>query len=180
MSNDINVKMKSEGVFFAQGPLVNIGDREIRFLQEKVRHTPRKSIRLCAHKGVEDTLHEMFILHSKETYVRPHKHPDKSVSYHIIQGAADLVLFNETGGIIEVIPMGAYGTGRVFFYRLNATYYYTPLVRSDFFLFHETTNGPFKPSDTVYAPWAAEEGDTESVRRFQRELLLKVDQASQK
>ena len=170
-----NIKIESDAVFFVKDSFVKIGNQEINFLKEKVSHNNRKSIRLCMHTNIADSVHEMFILHSRETYIRPHKHPNKDVSYHIIEGIMDMVVFDEKGVIVDVIPMGEYGTGRHFYYRLNEVYYYTPLVRSDFLLFHETINGPFKPSDTIYAPWAVVGDDPIAAVQFQKELVSKVD-----
>lgn len=176
MNDIMDFKIESEGVFYVKDSLVEIGDQEIKFLKEKVGQSRRKSVRLCMHKDIEESVHEMLILHSRETYVRPHKHPKKDVSYHVIEGIADMVVFDEKGGIIDVIALGEYRTGRNYFCRLNEVYYYTPFVRSDFLLFHETINGPFKPSGTVYAPWAAVPSDPIAVAQFREELTLKVDE----
>lgn len=176
MTKNLNLRGESDAVFFVKDSFVKIGDQEIGFLKQKVQHSHRKSIRLCMHRELTDPVHEMFILHSKEAYIRPHKHPGKHISYHVIEGAADLILFDEAGNIVDVIPLGEYGRGCHFYYRLNEVYYYTPLVRSDFFLFHETINGPFKPLEAVYASWAAEVDDDVAVDRFQRDLLSRVEE----
>ncbi len=175
MTTPINMRIEGEGVFFGTDSIVKIGEGEINFLKEQALHNSRKSIRLCMHRDITDDVHEMFILHSKETYVRPHKHPGKDVSYHIIEGIADLVLFDEQGEIFDVIPLGEYGTGRKFYYRLNKVAYYTPFVRSDFLLFHETIRGPFQRSDTIYAPWAMVEGNPAEIDRFQQELASRIN-----
>jgi len=172
---NINIEIQNNEVFYVKDTVVKIGDQEINFLKEKMRGNNTKSARLCMHKNIADFVHEMFIVHSRETYIRPHKHPHKDVSYHIIRGIADVVLFDERGGILDVIPMGEYGTERKFYCRLNKVYYYTPLVRSEFLLFHETIRGPFKPSDTIYASWAADGDDPAAVDQFQAELRSKID-----
>lgn len=176
MNTHVGMRVEGEGVLFAADPIVKIGDAEITFLKEQALLNNRKSIRLCMHRDIGDGVHEMFILHSKETYVRPHKHPGKDVSYHIIEGVADMVLFDEQGKIFDVIPLGKYGSGRKFYYRLNGVAYYTPFVRSDFLLFHETIRGPFQRSDTIYAPWAAEGTDPDEVERFQQGLETRISQ----
>jgi len=174
MKTPINMKKEGEGIFFVKGPLVKIGDVEINFLKEAAHHNGRKSARLCTHGDITDLVQEMLILHSKETYVHPHKHPAKSVSYHIIEGIADMVLFDEQGEIRDVMPIGKFGTGSTSFFRLNEEVYYLPLVRSDFLLFHETIKGPFKPSATIYAPWAPDGDDPVEVERFRKGLTLKI------
>ena len=175
MNNNPNITMENDAVFFAKGSIVEIGNPEVQFLKERIAGQSRQNIRLCVHKDMADPLHEMLILHSKTTYVRPHKYFEKSVSYHIIEGIADLVLFDDDGRFKDVIPMGEYGSGRRFYYRLNKGCYYAPIVRSDFFLFHEVTGGPFEASDTIYPPWAPDGSDAAAVTRFQEELTSKAN-----
>ena len=169
----IKIEKQTDNVFFLKGAIVTIGQEEVSFLKDRVAQAKRKTVRLCTHQSLGDAVQEMLILHMKEEYIRPHKHPQKTVSYHIIEGVVDMVIFDEEGAIWDIVPLGEKGTpGRNFYYRLNEDRYYTPLVWSDFLLFHETINGPWQPVDTVYAPWASEEGAT---KRFREELMLQVD-----
>lgn len=172
----MDLKIERDGVFFVKKPLVKIGDEEIKLFKEEVLRNSTQSIRFCMHRDVSDPVHEMFILHSKKTYIRPHKHPNKDLSYHIIEGVADMIVFDEEGQILDIIALGEYGSRRNYFYRLNKVSYYVPLIYSDFLLFRETTNGPFKLSDTIYAPWAAERDNPTAIEEFQRELAVKVNQ----
>ena len=41
--------------------------------------------------------------------------------------------------------------------------FHTLIIRSDILVFHETTEGPFDRNETVFARWAPEDGDVESV-----------------
>ena len=43
-------------------------------------------------------------------------------------------------------------------------------IKSDIFIFHETTHGPFNKSDTLYAPWSPEEKDFKKIDKFVLEL----------
>jgi cupin fold WbuC family metalloprotein len=131
---------------------------------------PRKRIRLCTHLNQMDLLHEMIIVHEKTAYVRPHKHLGKSESTHIIVGIVDVVLFDEEGQISQVIRMGDYASGKPFFYRMATPTYHTLIIRSDVLVFHETTNGPFDLNNTIYAPWAPEDADVNSVISFMGDL----------
>ena len=45
----------------------------------------------------------MFIALSDETYIRPHKHLNKSESLHVLEGSADVVFFDEKGKITKII-----------------------------------------------------------------------------
>ena len=48
----------------------------------------------------------MFIVLSKETYIRPHKHVNRIESLHVVEGKARAVFFDEIGSIIQVVPLG--------------------------------------------------------------------------
>ncbi len=108
----------------------------------------------------------MFIVHKKGAYIRPHKHLKKSESFHLITGAADVIIFSRAGKITGVIPMGEYASGGNFYYRISQPYYHTLLIKSDFLVFHETTNGPFKKSGTVFADWSPDENDSAAQKKF--------------
>ena len=108
----------------------------------------------------------MLIVHEKDCYVRPHMHVNKTESFHIIEGTVDIIIFDEDGQIKDIIPMGDYGTGRKFFYRLPHSCYHTLLIQSEVLVFHEITNGPFRPDDTVWALWAPEETDENAVSQY--------------
>ena len=171
----MRIKQFSEEVLFTADQVVKVGRGEIEFLKKRAACNGRKRIRLCTHKDIDDKLHEMLIVHTKDTYVRPHKHPNKSESFHLIEGSADVVIFNEAGNVVEVIQMGDYLSGCRFYYRISNPYYHTLLIRSEVLVFHETTNGPFKGSDTVYAPWSPEENDSVAVKKFVEQLARAVE-----
>jgi hypothetical protein len=66
--------------------------------------------------------------------------------------------------------MGPLASGRPFFYRIASPLFHTLLIRSSVLVFHETTGGPFRRSDTLFAPWAPEDGDPAAVTRFLADL----------
>jgi cupin fold WbuC family metalloprotein len=163
-------KPSNEEVTFATEAVVKIGQEEIAALKRSSGTNARKRMRFCAHRDTDDQLHEMLIALACGTYIRPHKHLSKSESFHIIEGEVDVVLFDEAGTATDVIRMGDYQSGRTFYYRLSEPCYHTLLIRSETLVLHETTNGPFKPSDTTFAPWAPDESDPVSVADFMNHL----------
>jgi cupin fold WbuC family metalloprotein len=165
-STFMRAKQQNNEVLYSDEPIVKVRRSDIEFLKQKSSSNERQRIRLCAHKDVDDKLHEMFIVHGKDAYVRPHKHLHKSESFHVIEGEVDVVLFDDSGCITEVIKMGAYSTGRNFYFRIAEPYYHTLLIRSQNLVFHETTNGPFGYSDTVFADWSPEQSDITGQREF--------------
>ncbi len=170
----MRVKPISREVLVAQEHIVKISRNDIELLKKSAWENERRRIRVCAHKGIGDKLHEMFIVHGRDTYVRPHKHLGKTESFHVIEGAVDVIVFDQVGNLSEVISMGDYMSGREFYYRLSDPLYHTLLIRSDVLVFHETTTGPFVRADTVFAPWAPEEDDHPSRSAFLARLELAV------
>ena len=170
----MKMKQFNEEVYFPDEKIIKLDRSDINNLREAAKYTKRSRMRLCAHGSIDEKIHEMFIIHNKETYVTPHKHLAKSESFHIIEGNANVVIFDDAGNVTEVIPMGDYSSGRIFYFRLSDPYYHTLLIESDHLIFHETTNGPFKRSDTIVAPWAPGEENITAQKEFIKHISQTV------
>ena len=163
-------------VLYTTQDLTKVSKADIESLKQKALANDRKRIRLCSHKNVNDPLHEMLIIHTKDTYVRPHKHLNKSESLHVIEGSVDVVILDEQGEVTEVIPMGEYSSGRTFYYRMETARYHTLFIHSDFLVFHEITKGPFNKLDTVFAPWAPQERDPQACKAYLQKLIKRKEE----
>ncbi len=172
--SNFEYREQNQEVYYAVGDIVKISKNDIQLFRRKTMQNKRLRSRLCTHKDIHDNLHEMFIMYSKAAYIRPHRHPNKSVSYHIVEGCVDVILFNEAGNVKEIIRMGDYLTGLTFYFRISDPHYYMPIPRSDFLVFEEITNGPFNDSHTVFAPWAPDDGDNFAVKKFMNALEVKI------
>lgn len=164
----------NEEVLFADEDVVRVTRKELETLKERAAKNKRKRIRLCAHRSPEDKVHEMLIVHTRETYVRPHKHLKKTESFHVLEGEAELVLFDDGGKISDVIPLGDYMSGKCVFYRMNRPIYHSLLIHTDFLVFHEASNGPFRREESIFASWSPAEEDEKGVASFISELLSAV------
>jgi cupin fold WbuC family metalloprotein len=165
---------KSPEVFLAEGPISSIGPVELSTLRAAVKASAKRRARINAHPDGDDTLHEMIIAIDPSSYIRPHKHPGKSEAFHIIEGEVDIVVFTDEGEIDRVVPLGPPGGGRPFYYRMSRAFFHTLIIRSDVLIVHEITNGPFRPSATIFADFAPEDGDAEQAAAYQVELLQRV------
>jgi len=172
---NINFKEENKEVYYVTDKNIKLGKKYIQFFKEKASSNKRQKSRLCTHKDINDELHEMFIVHKRNMYVRPHKHLHKSESLHVIEGSAYMIVFDDLGKVIEVTHISDYSSGHKFYYRMNKPFYHTLLITSDFFVFHETTKGPFKRTDTVFAPWSPEENDKVAIKRFIKKLVQSVE-----
>lgn len=166
----MNLRKVSEEVFIAGDAIVRIGNEEVAFLKRQAQSSPRRRARICAHGSNDDALHEMLIAISADSYIRPHRHVGKSESFHIVEGDVDVAIFDESGAIADVIRLGAPGSGRQFFYRLSESAFHTLLIRTDYLVVHEVTNGPFSRDGTVFAPFAPAEDSVEEARAYMKRI----------
>jgi len=165
---------KSPEVFLAEGPISAIGQDELDTLRAAVKASAKRRARINTHPDGDDALHEMIIAIDPTSYIRPHKHPGKSEAFHIIEGEVDIVVFTDAGEIDRIVPLGAPGSGRPFYYRMSSAFFHTLIIRSDVLIVHEITNGPFRPSATVFADFAPDDRELEKAAAYQIELLRRV------
>ena len=162
----VRLKRFNEEVLFADERIVKLGRQELDLLIQGAKANQRKRMRICAHPDAEDRLHEMFIVIQQGSYIRPHKHLNKSESFHVIEGSVDIVLFDDYGNITGVNRVADHASGEAFYHRISDPCFHTLLIRSDFLVFHEITNGPFRPDQTEYAPWSPEETNYAAVQEY--------------
>lgn len=145
---------------------------QVRDLKQKALGLPNKTIRLCLHKSAEALLHEMIIIHSKETYTRPHKHRKKTESFHIIEGSFFLVIFNQKGRVTKKILISDQKGKGNFLCRIDKGVWHMIVPVSDFVVFHEVTDGPYtREKNSIFASWAPDIKDTERVKDYVKSLL---------
>ncbi len=165
---------KSPEVFLAEGPISAVGRSELETLKAAVRASAKRRARINTHPDGEDALHEMIIAIDPSSYIRPHKHPGKSEAFHIVEGEVDIVVFKDDGQIDQVVPLGAPGGERSFYYRMSQPFFHTLIIRSDVLIVHEITNGPFRPQGTIFADFAPEDSDAEKAAAYQADLVQRV------
>ena len=166
----MRIRKESDEVLYADDLIINLTSKDFEGLKQRAIINPRHRVRLCSHTGLTDKLHEMMIVLKKNVCIPPHNHPGKCESLHVIEGLADVVVFNENGEITQVLPLGQYGSGRIFYCRMNSSVYHTLLIRSEFFIFHETTTGPFQKGSTQSAPWSTDLSDPDSCKTYIEQL----------
>lgn len=153
------VRLVSPEVAYAEPGVVTAGPETIEALKAIARTSPRRRARLCAHPDSDAPQQEMLIVMHRSSYVRPHRHWRKSETFIVLEGEADALLFDEDGGVARTLPMGPYGSGRLFFYRMPEGVFHGLIFRTEWMVFLETTAGPFDPTRSEGAPWAPDESD---------------------
>ena len=172
------VKQNEEVLYPKQNDFVVINKQDIDHLRQVAYSNPRQRARYCTHTSVDDEVHEMIIYHKKGTYIRPHKHMEKTESFHIIDGDANVVLFDEEGNVNTVRSMGVYESGKSFYYRIPESVFHMQILKKNT-LFHEATKGPFDKNDTVFPSWAPPEGEQRLVNEYLKKINLQIKQLLQ-
>lgn len=153
----MSVVKKSANVFVLGEDPDFVYDAVIPELKQAAAESPLKRARLCLHRDKSEAVHEMLIVLAGDVYIRPHRHLNKTESFHLIEGRASVVFFDETGQVERNVRLSR-DRGDAFLYRIGAPVYHTQLIWSDFVVFYECTRGPFLAEETEYASWAPEEG----------------------
>ncbi len=171
----MKLRNKDASVFVMESAISYISDRELAILRDAATNAPRRRARINLHPDDADPLHEMIIAVGRGSYIRPHRHPGKSESFHLIEGTVDVVVFDDAGAITQVISLEARRGEAPFYYRMSRPFFHTIIIRSDLLIMHEVTNGPFRSGAAVYAPFAPEEDDLAAVAAYMSELTKRVD-----
>jgi cupin fold WbuC family metalloprotein len=170
----MELKKINDEVFYLNSDFVTLNRKQIDELEAISSKTPRRRARICTHKDQNDILQEMFIVHYKDTYVRPHSHQNKIESFHVLSGEADIFIFNPEGKITTIVELGDYNSGKNFYYRINPNIIHCLLIKSDVFIFHESTLGPFTPSETTFPDWSPTGHDEKENHNFMEKLRTKI------
>ncbi len=169
---------KTADLHVALGPIASIGHAEIEYLRSELVANAKGRVRINIHPDSADTLHEMFIAISPDSYIRPHKHPNKSEAFHIVHGEVDIVVFEDDGSIAQIVKLAARSDTNPFYYRMSKPFFHTLIIRSEVLVVHEITNGPFVKDGTTFAEFApSEDSSKEIIGDWQKELSARVGQA---
>ena len=123
---------------------------ELKILAQK---DPNKRARICLHKNDEEMVQEMIIAFCKDSYIRPHRHVDKSESYHIIEGRIEIIFYNDNGIEIDKVVLSDKMDEHPFLFRISNSDWHTVVPKSDFVIIHEVTKGPFNKNSSEFADW---------------------------
>lgn len=153
-------------VFENRDGIVEVGSAWIARLKRSAARAPLRRSRLCLHRAHGETVQEMVIAFRKGSLVRPHRHPGRSESLHMIEGRLTVLVFDEAGRVRRRIDLSALptGEGESFMDRIGDGAWHTVVPTSDYAVAHEASAGPFDPDADNFAPWAPAE--VELLRAF--------------
>jgi len=145
-------------IFRNEENVIQVGEKWLEQVKEAALASPRGRARLLMHQSEDDPIQEMLIVFAKGAQIRPHRTLNKSESFHVLDGRLKMIMFGESGAVIDSFEMGPVGSGSTFMTRFARGPFYTYVVLSDYVVTHEITKGPFSADDTETPDWALEEG----------------------
>jgi cupin fold WbuC family metalloprotein len=123
--------------------------------------SPRLRMNHNFHSGADDNPHRFLNVLLRGTYIRPHRHsdPPKSESFLVLEGIAEVILFNDSGAITARHQLGAVSEeGRVWGIDIAPGVWHTILPRTARAVCFEVKPGPWLPAtDKEFATWAPAE-----------------------
>jgi len=143
----------------------------LKILKKKATESKLKRARICLHKSLDEKVQEMIIVFCKESYIRPHKHVNKSESFHLIEGELQVVFFDNEGKIINKINLSSYSKEKYFIYRLSSDCWHFVIPLSEYVIIHETTQGPFRAEEALFPSWAPGYDENDKISLFIKKCL---------
>ncbi len=167
-------KTVNEAVLYNDETLCALTRDDLAELSRLGLATKEQRTRLCVHEGPDALVHEMFIVHTKDTYVRPHRHKTKSESFQVLDGEGTLVLFNDDGQIQRTMKLGGLASEHTFYFKMPAQIWHMLIIESDVIVFKEVTQGPFDGDDCEFPQWAPEGRHVDEVPEYMAHIKQQI------
>jgi cupin fold WbuC family metalloprotein len=120
----------------------------------------RQRINYNIHESFFDPVQRMFMAARLATYFRPHRHPTTWEFAVVTQGLFDVMVFDDTGRVMERISVGPGADVVGFELPQNTWHVWVPMVDESVFL--EIKQGPYDAQTaSVFADWSPVEGSTD-------------------
>jgi cupin fold WbuC family metalloprotein len=157
-------------VLFTEEKLCAISPELLKRLKKLAFQAPLKRARFCMHLSHDDAIQEMIIALYGNPYIRPHRHPNKTETLHLIEGEALVAFFDDAGAVVKTIHLSL-NNDRPFLYRLSTPLWHTVVSLTEYVVFHEVVSGPFSPSESSEFPIWEPKDDPKAIHAFQEQIL---------
>ena len=120
---------------------------------------PRRRSHRNLHDDLADPIQRLLMALETDTYVRPHRHPDKFELFLLLSGRCTLLTFDDAGAVIARIDLAEAGTRLV---ECPPGTWHTVLAEQSGSVVVEVKPGPYRPTAPEdFAGWAPAEGAPE-------------------
>ncbi|MDR1004208.1 MAG: WbuC family cupin fold metalloprotein [Prevotellaceae bacterium] len=134
---------------------------------------PRLRMNYNLHDSLSAPIHRLLNVLEPDTYLPPHRHPDKEETYMIVRGNLLTFFYDDNGNITlwtRLNPADGY-------YGIEVppnTWHNIVSLESGTTIF-EVKSGPYMPlAPEDIAPWAPKSTDAEGIARFRQQLLASI------
>jgi cupin fold WbuC family metalloprotein len=136
--------------------------------------SPRLRMNHNFHSFAADNPHRFLNVLLRGTYIRPHRHavPPKSESFLVLEGIADVILFDNNGTVTARHRLGAQSPeGHLWGVDIEPGVWHTILPRTERVVCFEVKPGPWVPAtDKEFAGWAPAENSL-GIAAYCRKIL---------
>ena len=129
-------------------------------LSEQAFRSDRKRAHLNTHDTLDAEVQRLFIATEPDTYIRPHRHSEshKWEFFVVLDGALDLLIFDDEGSITERAQMSVSDVRAV---EIPSGTWHTYVCRESGSIALEVKQGGYIPtSGDDFAPWAPAENSS--------------------
>jgi cupin fold WbuC family metalloprotein len=130
---------------------------------ERAAASPRLRMNHNFHSDAADNPHRFLNVLLRGTYIRPHRHfvPPKAECFLVLEGTADVIIFDDLGAITARHRLGEESAGgRLWGVDIPAGVWHTIHALSTRVVCFEVKPGPWAPAtDKEFAIWAPAEND---------------------
>jgi len=131
-----------------------ITTQDVFTIDEGLSQTVNLRSRICVHDDSKDVLHQMCILFSGKSYIRPSCHENVDESFTIIIGAGKYVFFDNQGNYTSDIRLKANAKYIPFYVKVPGNLFHTLIPYSPKILAIESCVGPYEKDRTKFPSWS--------------------------
>ena len=133
--------------FFSTKKPVSVSKKLVEELKKLSQVNGKKNARFCLHESPEAPLHDMIILEYRDKKCRkPHKHLEKNETLHMIEGKMSVLFFDNEGKLIKRETLNPKDN---FAYHTPVGMYHVWLPLTEYAVYREIKQGPFKQEDNI-------------------------------
>jgi len=133
--------------FFSIKKPSSISKELIEELKRISKENGKKNARFCLHENPEAPLHDMIILEYRDKKCRkPHKHLEKNETLHMIEGKMIALFFDDEGKLMKRETLNSEDN---FAYHTPIGVYHVWLPLTEYVVYREIKQGPFKQEDNI-------------------------------
>ena len=145
-----SLRKKSDRVFYATEAPAALDSQSIILMKELADYKGLAMFRICLHVDDAEGIHEMLMVHTRPILVGPLKQNKTSLSYHMLEGAADILLYDDSGDAFRRIRLDSSDSSCASCVRLKADVFRSMQTSSPYAVFLEVASGPFQDNDTIW------------------------------